>query len=83
MSEQNAESEVHKIVNKMTSADVKVDSNLVENGYVDSLGIIQLVAAVEQKFEIDVPYSDVTLKNFGSVRDISEYLENRKNDRNA
>lgn len=83
MGEENTEAKVKAIVSKLSSEDVAVDSNLVENGYVDSLGIIELVAAVEQKFEVQVPYSDVTMKNFGSIKEISSYLEKVKNERRS
>lgn len=83
MDKPNTEATVKEIVTKFSDAEVGVDANLLENGYVDSLGIIQLVAAVEQKFDVEVPYADVTMKNFGSIKDISSYLEKRKNERQS
>lgn len=50
------------------------EDDLLGSGLVDSLGMIQLLAFIEEKFEIKVPPQDMTIENFMSVEAISNYL---------
>lgn len=55
-------------------ADLKIDDDLLSNGIIDSLGILQLVAFIEERFHIQVPDEDVVFENFQSVKVLSDYL---------
>ena len=54
------------------------EDDLLGSGLVDSLGMIQLLAFIEEKFEIQIPPQDMTIENFMSVEDISQYLSRLK-----
>jgi acyl carrier protein len=56
---------------------LSVDDNLLVGGFVDSLGIMQLISFIEQNFNIRVPPADVTIEHFRSIRVIAEYIESR------
>ncbi len=58
-------------------ADVEVDASdeLLVAGHIDSLGLVRLLAFVEDTFALRVPPRDVTIENFGSVTLIVAYLE--------
>jgi acyl carrier protein len=58
--------------------DLKEEENLLTNGIMDSLGILKLVTFIEQKFDIHVPDEDVTVQNFRTLKDIANYLENKR-----
>ena len=58
--------------------DLKEEDNLLANGIMDSLGVLKLVSFIEQKFDIRVPDEDVTVQNFRSLKDIANYLENKR-----
>ena len=53
--------------------------DLLGSGMVDSLGIMRLIQFIEVRFELKVPFEDMTIENFMSVGDIERYLEKRKN----
>jgi len=55
-------------------ADLKADDDLLSNGIIDSLGILQMVAFIEERFNIQVPDEDVVFENFQSVQTLSDYL---------
>jgi acyl carrier protein len=50
--------------------------DLLAVGILDSLGILQLVAFIEEKFGVKVPDEDVVYENFHSISAISSYVEN-------
>lgn len=54
--------------------DLKADDDLLSNGIIDSLGILQMVAFIEERFNIQVPDEDVVFENFQSVKALSDYL---------
>ncbi len=53
------------------------DDDLLAEGIIDSLGILQLVAFIEEKFNFTVPDEDVVIENFMSVNALSNYLDQK------
>jgi len=58
-----------------TQTELAVDDDLLEDGLVDSLGIMRLLAYIETEFGFAVPAQDVTVETFMSVEAIVAYLE--------
>ena len=54
------------------------EEDLLGSGLIDSLGMIQLLAFIEEKFEVKVPPQDMTIENFMTVGAIGHYLERLK-----
>lgn len=54
---------------------VSGDDELLIAGHIDSLGLVRLLAFVEDSFGLRVPPRDVTIENFGSVTQMVAYLE--------
>ena len=53
---------------------LRADDDLLEDSLVNSVGIMRLVAFIEQEFGFAVPAQDVTVENFSTVNAIVEYL---------
>ena len=51
------------------------DLPLVENGLIDSFGLVQLVEFLEEAFSIEIKTEDVTPMNFFSVDTISSLVQ--------
>lgn len=43
------------------------DASLVESGMIDSTGVMELVAFIEEEFKLDVPTADINPDNFDTV----------------
>jgi acyl carrier protein len=54
------------------------DQSLLQNGIVDSTGVLDLILLVEDKFGLRVADEDVTPENFDSVDRISRFLERKR-----
>ncbi len=50
------------------------DLPLIQQGIVDSLGILQLVSFIEEEFNIKIAPEDVVLKNFAMVNEIKKLV---------
>ena len=57
------------------SVEVFSDTDLLKTGLIDSLGIMRLVAFLENEYKTTIPAQDLTLENFSSVGTIVAYLE--------
>ncbi len=53
---------------------LKAEDDLLSSGIIDSLGILQMVAFIEERFNIQIPDEDVVFENFQSVKALSDYL---------
>jgi acyl carrier protein len=59
-------------------ADAKLeDTTPLLDGIMDSLGLMQLVAFLEQEFQIEVDDSEITEDHFRTVADISRLVTER------
>lgn len=57
-------------------ADVDVADDLVSIGF-DSVGYVRLLDFINTEFGVQVPDSDVTVEQFGTIAAIASYLEPR------
>jgi 2-hydroxymuconate-semialdehyde hydrolase len=59
---------------------VKLDEelDLLSAGVIDSLGILRMVAFMEERFGVKVPDEDVVFENFQNIRVMAEYIAQRK-----
>jgi acyl carrier protein len=66
------------IVNELIGSDVTgaldPEENLLITGKVDSIGMMRLVAFIDEQFAFSVPPEDVTIENFMSINKISDYI---------
>ena len=51
------------------------DTALLEAGIVDSIGVLEIVAFIEQDFGIAVADDDLLPENFGSIACIARFIE--------
>ncbi len=60
------------------SHELTVDDELLLDGIIDSIGATRLIGFIEEAWSLRVPAEDVTVENFGSVNQISDYLRTRE-----
>jgi D-alanine--poly(phosphoribitol) ligase subunit 2 len=51
-----------------------VDTDLVETGLLDSLALVELLFAIEQRFGVDLSLGELDIENFRSVERIAAFL---------
>ena len=56
---------------------LKDDEPLFESGIIDSLGLIKLLAFIDEKFNVSVDMSEIMIENFNTLDDIMETLKSR------
>ena len=56
-----------------------LDESFLENGIVDSTGILELVFFVEDRFGIQIDTSEVLPENFDSINCLASYIRRKQN----
>jgi acyl carrier protein len=54
---------------------IETDEDLLTSGTLDSMALIRLVAAIEEKYEIKIPPTDLVIENFININAIEAYLQ--------
>jgi acyl carrier protein len=53
------------------------DDRLLDDGIVDSMGAVELVAFLEERFGVSVPDDEITEDNFGSIASIAGFVRRK------
>ena len=56
------------------------ETDLIEEGLLDSLVFVDLIVKLETMFEIEIPVAELDLDMFRSVTQIVKYIESLKSD---
>lgn len=67
-----------KIIEEITESDIDNfcdEDNIVEKYDIDSMAMIQLVVAIEEKFNIDIPYEYLDVNSLSNVSDLVKMIE--------
>lgn len=82
MNEKNIASEVRRFIAENFiidgAEDLGTDVSLTETGVLDSMGVLELIAFLEEQFGISVPDEDALPENLDTVRRIVSYVARRK-----
>ena len=68
---------VEELLNQQVGLQLEPTDDLLGGGLVDSLGIMRLIAFIEDEHAINVPPGDVTIENFRSIETVARYIEER------
>ena len=56
------------------------DTSFMENGILDSTGMLELISFVEQEFGISIDPSELVPDNLDSIRNLTAFIERKKSD---
>jgi acyl carrier protein len=60
-----------------TAEDLREEDSLLERGIIDSTGVLELVAFIEEKFGITVEDDELIPENLDTIRDIAEFIRRK------
>jgi D-alanine--poly(phosphoribitol) ligase subunit 2 len=71
----NTVERVQLLIHDALSIDVPAgDTDLVDSGLLDSLGLVTLIVEIEREFELELPLDEFELDRFRSAQNIAEFL---------
>jgi len=53
------------------------DENLLNNGIVDSAGLIGFIGFIEEEFDLQIPEDDLLPENFSSLTTAADYIRSK------
>jgi acyl carrier protein len=59
--------------------ELRDDASLLGNGVVDSMGVMEMIAFLEEEFQVVVADTDITEENIGSLDAIANYVTAHQN----
>ncbi len=62
------------------SDDLKDDSSFLEEGVIDSTGVLELVGFLEENYNIKVEDEELIPENLDSIKNICAYIELKRSD---
>ena len=66
---------------ELDKKDINENTNLLVDLEIESLDLVDLISAFEEKYQLEIPDQDI--KNFQTVGDIIKYIEQNINDFNT
>jgi acyl carrier protein len=51
------------------------DTDVIETGLLDSLALVELLAAIEQEFQVELPLDGLEVESFRTVDTIAAFIE--------
>lgn len=60
-----------------STIEIDGDESLIDNGYLDSTGLISLVVFIEENFKFEVHDREIIPENFESLNKIHTYINSR------
>lgn len=63
-----------ELLNGQDNIQLTSDEDLLTTGLIDSLGIMKLIAWLEEEFSVKIPPEDMTIENFLSPEVIENYI---------
>jgi acyl carrier protein len=63
------------------SADLGNDASLLDTGTMDSTGVLELIAFIEQRYGIQVGDREIVPENFDTVRRVAGYVQRKLSER--
>ena len=74
--------EIEKHISELTNnPDIDHSLNLFESGLLTSLDVLDLLAFIENEFEIFISDEDLGIDNFGSIDKIVKFVEKSKQEK--
>lgn len=77
----NVETAVREFLKNELGKDVtgvRADDSLLESGTIDSMGVLQLVAFLEARYDLKVEDDDLTPDNFDTLTAIASFIRQRQ-----
>jgi acyl carrier protein len=71
------EQKLRAYIKDTAHTEVDYDRPLVEQGIIDSMGVMDLIAFIQSSFGVEFTDEDLTAENFQNIQTIAELIESK------
>jgi acyl carrier protein len=72
---------LNEVVAGLDKESLAPDEDLLSQGIIDSMGILQLAAFIEKEFAVKLKDDDMVPENFVTLNSLKEFIEHKKSSR--
>lgn len=69
---------VDEIISNNNKTNIGYEDSLIEAGVIDSLGIMKMLAFLDERFSVSVEDQEVIPENFETIKAISNLIESKR-----
>ena len=66
---------IEEVAPELDLTDIADEEPLVDSGIVDSLGVLRIMAFLDEEFDVDLGHGDIDLDNFKDLKTICAVVE--------
>lgn len=57
---------------------VTVDTELIKSGILSSILVVDLATALEEEFNVQIPFNEITVENFSNLLLIEKFIQEKR-----
>lgn len=57
---------------------VQLDSELIKSGILSSILVVDLATSLEEDFNIQIPFNEITIENFSNIELIEKFINEKR-----
>lgn len=57
---------------------VQLDSELIKSGILSSILVVDLATSLEEDFDIQIPFNEITIENFSNIVLIEKFINEKR-----
>jgi acyl carrier protein len=69
---------LREILGNRAEMELSSKDDILSNGMIDSMGVMQLINFIENRSGIKIPPEDMVIENFMTIEAMENYIEKRK-----
>ena len=70
-------------IEEIAFSNVSVEESLWESEVLDSITIVELAAEIEDEYHIEIPFDEIIVENFETIKRLINYIEKKQQEKNA
>ena len=74
---------VDEFIQDIREDQLEPDFDLIVNGVIDSLGLLKVIAWIEERFQLSIEVTEMTPENFASVNAICAFIDRAQQPQSA
>jgi acyl carrier protein len=65
-------------IHEIAFSKVQLDSELIKSGILSSILVVDLATSLEEDFDIQIPFNEITIENFSNILLIEKFISEKR-----
>ncbi len=68
---------IERYLSHFTAAKLSDDDSFLERGFIDSIGVIELAAFIQKRYDIKIKPPEIVPENFDTINNLERYIQKK------